>query len=295
MFPRSHTKATAVLLAATLLSVAAGAVAKEKKARHEKPQDSAAAAGGGQRIVVDGVREPSGIAVHPGLHRLFVVGDEGSVGELDETGRTVRADPVTGNLEDLAFHPPSGTLVLLVEDPPGLVVYDPAARRETRRLRLDTAGLLGRAPDARKAQGFEGLAFRPEAGRPGGGVFHLAHQRSPAMVVAVAFDPANATSVGGDAVVGRWPMEGYQRLSALYWDADRDRFLLIADGRLAVLGPDGATVARSGPLPMAQPEGVCLDESGALWIADDPSGLWRVPGGVSALASGTGRGPGGNP
>jgi len=291
-------KTTSVLLAAAAsLSIAAGAVAKDKKTKHEKKQETAASAStaGGQTIVVDGVREPSGIVLHPGLHRLFVVGDEGTVGELDENGRTIRADRVAGNLEDVAFHPPSGMLVLLVENPPGLVIYDPAAHRETRRIALDTSGLLGRAPEGRKAQGFEGLAFRAEAGRAGGGVFYLAYQRSPAMVVAAAFDPLQASTVGKDAVVGRWPMDPFRHLTAIFFDASRDRFLLIADRRLAVVGRDGKTESQSEVLPMMQPEGVCLDESGALWIADDPTGLLRVPGGVAALASGAGAGPGVKP
>jgi uncharacterized protein YjiK len=275
--------ATSVLLAlAASFTLTASVVAKDKGKKKQHP-DAAAADAAGQRIVVDGVREPSGIALHPGLHHLFVVGDEGTVGELDASGRTIRVDPVSGNLEDLAFHPPSGMLVLLVENPPSLVVYDPAAHRETRRIALDPTGLLGRAPEGRKAQGFEGLAFRAEAGRPGGGVFYLAHQRSPAMVVAAAFDPLQAATVGKDAVVDRWPMERYRHLTAISHDAARDRFLLIADGRLAVLGADGKTVAESGTLPAAQPEGVCLDEAGGLWIADDPTGLLRVPGGVAAL------------
>jgi uncharacterized protein YjiK len=286
MFPRHRSKATSVLLAvAASLSLAAGVFAKDKK--KQAPRNEA----GGQTIVVEGVREPSGIALHAGVHHLFVVGDEGTVGELDVSGRTIRADAVGGNLEDIAFHPPSGMLILLVENPPSLVVYDAAAHRETRRITLDTAGLLGRAPEGRKAQGFEGVAFRAQAGRPDGGAFYLAHQRSPAMVVAAAFDPLQAATVGKEAVVDRWAMEPYRHLTAISHDASRDRFLLIADGHVAVIGKDGKTESQSGMLPMANPEGVCLDESGALWIADDPTGLLRVPGGVAALA----RGPAGSP
>ena len=287
MIPLDRAKATCVLLVVLAsLSLAAHVHGKDKNKDKGKKKRAAGAAAieGEQRIAVAGVREPSGIAVHPKLRHLFVVGDEGTLGELDGTGRTLRVDPVAGNLEDLAFHPPSGMLVLLVENPPGLVVYDPVAHAERRRVALDVAGLLqSRAPEGGKGRGFEGLAFRPEAGRPGGGVFYLAHQRSPATVVAAAFDPLRATTVGPEAVVGRWPMDGYQHLTAISWDPSQDRFLLIADGRLAVLGADGATVSRSGPLAVAQPEGVCVDERGALWIVDDPTGLVRFDGGVAAL------------
>jgi uncharacterized protein YjiK len=295
MLARPRSKATSVLLAlAVSLVPAAGAVAKDKSEKKRHP-DAGPGAAGGRTIAVEGVREPSGIALHPGIHHLFVVGDEGTVGELDKSGRTIRVDPVAGNLEDLTFHPPSGMLVLLVENPPGLVVYDAAAHKEARRIALDTAGLLGRAPEGGKARGFEGLAFRAEAGRPGGGAFYLAHQRSPATVVAAAFDPLQAATVGKDAVVGRWPMDPFRHLTAISYDAGRDRFLLIADGRVAVIGKDGKTESQSGMLPMANPEGLCLDEAGTLWIADDPTGLLRVPEGVAGLASGAGAGPTGSP
>jgi uncharacterized protein YjiK len=293
MIPRVIPTVTcALLMAAAWASFDGAAQAKDKKKRQGGPASGSKPAQGenaqgvntqGQKIAVTGVREPSGIAFHPGLRHLFVVGDEGTVAELDENGRTLRVDPVRGNLEDLVFHPPSGLLVLLVEDPPGLVVYDPAAHEEKRRIGLDVAALLQiRAPQGGKGQGFEGLAFRPEAGRAGGGVFYLAHQRSPARVVAVAIDPAQAASVDNAAVVTRWPLDRYQRLTAISYEASLGRFLLIADRKLAIVDGEG-TVESEHALPAVQPEGVCLDGSGALWIADDPAGLLRFAGGVAAL------------
>ena len=288
MSSRYWSYAASVLLALAASSTLVASVFAKDKGKKKQHRDATAAGAGDQRIVVDGVRESSGIAAHPGLHHLFVVGDEGTVGELDAEGRTIGVDRVAGNLEDLAYHPPSGTLVLLVEDPPGLVVYDPAAHREKRRITLDVASLLqSRAPSGGKGRGFEGLAFRPEPGRAGGGVFYLAHQRSPAMVVAAAFDPMQAATVGNEAVVDRWRMDPYQHLTAISYEASSDRFLLIADRRLVVLGTDGKTRARSEALALVQPEGVCVDERGALWMVDDPAGLVRFAGGVAALTGGT--------
>ena len=68
--------------------------------------------------------------------------------------------------------------------------------------------MLGQAPGEAN-QGFEGLAFRPERGRPGGGVFYLAHQRTPAMVVGLAFDPAAAAGPLGGRT--RWCPGGRSR------------------------------------------------------------------------------------
>ena len=287
MSSRHWSNATSVLLALAASFTFAASVFSKGKGKKKRHPDATAADAGGQRVVVDGVREPSGIAVHPRLHHLFVVGDEGTVGELEADGRTIRVDRVPGNLEDLVFHPDSGMLVLLVESPPGLVVYDAASHVEKRRIALDVASLLqSRAPTGGKGRGFEGLAFRPEPGRPGGGVFYLAHQRSPAMVVAAAFDPLQAATVANESVVDRWRMDPYQHLTAISYDAPRSQFLLIADRRLVVLGTDGKTRARSEVLALVQPEGVCVDEAGALWIVDDPTGLVRFAGGVAALVGG---------
>lgn len=276
--------ASAVLALAASFALGASVVAKDKGTKKQRP-DAAASDPGGQAIVVEGVREPSGIAAHPGLHHLFVVGDEGTVGELDANGRTIRVDRVPGNLEDLAFHPGTGTFVLLSEKHAQLVVYDPIAHHERRRIALETDALLGQAPQVRKGQGFEGLTFRPDSGRPGGGVFYLAFQHSPPLVVAVAFDPDRAGTVGKDAVVSRWDLaDRYHHLTAISYEPSLDRFLLIADRRLVVLRGDGTTESESPrALPFPHPEGVCLDERGALWIADDPTGLTRFAGGAASL------------
>ena len=298
MIPDVRTTVTcALMLAMAGGSFDGAAQAKDKKKRRSAPAAGTSAAQGGmkgEKVIVQGVREPSGIAFHPGLRHLFVVGDEGTVAELDGNGRTLRVDRVPGNLEDLVLHPPSGLLVLLVEDPPALVVFDPATHAEKRRIDLDVAALLQSRAPQQKGQGFEGLAFRPEPGRPGGGVFYLAHQRSPARVVAVAFDPAEAATVDNAAVVSRWPLDRYQRLSAVSYEASLGRFLLIADRKLVVVDGEG-NVESEYALPAVQPEGVCLDGSGALWIADDPAGLLRFPAGVEALARSSGRGSGRTP
>jgi len=285
MFPLGRTTVACVVL--LVLGSATFERVAQAKGRKKRERAAEAAAGNGEskQIVVTGVREPSGIALHPRLHHLFVVGDEGTVGEIDQDGRTIRADPVSGNLEDLAFHPGTGTFVLLSEKHAQLVVYDPVAHQEKRRIALETDALLGQAPQVRKGQGFEGLAFRPQSGRPGGGVFYLAFQHSPPLVVAVAFDPERAVTVGKDAVVGRWDLaDRYHHLTAISYEPSLDRFLLIADRRLVVLRSDGTTESESPrALPLPHPEGVCLDESGAVWIVDDPSGLTRFAGGAASL------------
>ena len=128
------------------------------------------------------------MAFHPGLGHLFVVGDDGALAEIDTSGKVVRALGVEKQLEDVAYHPPSGGLLVVSESRSELILFDPAAGRELKRWKLNTPALLGRMPTEAN-QGFEGLAFRPDPSRPGGGLVYLSHQRAPSVVVAVAFDP----------------------------------------------------------------------------------------------------------
>lgn len=222
------------------------------------------------RLSTPGVREPSGVAVHPGLGHLFVVGDEGSLVEFDGSGNSLKSHSVRGNLEDVAAHDPTGWLGLLDEQRSEIVFYDPVAQRTMKRWKLDRAGIIGQQPGGSN-EGFEGLAFRPEAGRPGGGIFYLVHQRDPAMLVALTIDvTAHGGTVGADSVLARWPFAGSGDVTAVTWSPALQRVLLVADKEdaLVVLRNDGSAES-SLPLPGQQQEGVALDGAGNLWVADD--------------------------
>lgn len=233
-----------------------------------------------------GTREPSGIAYDERRGRLIVVGDEGTLAILDPRTRRLESWAVGGNLEDVAVHSPSGRLVLLGETSRVLVVYDPDGKRVTGRFDLDRDAILGDDTDADPNHGFEGLAFREEAERPGGGVFYLVHQRSPVMLVALAFDPSAAEGrLGADAVVGRWPIEELPDATAVTYVKALDRLLVLSSraDRVLVLRRDGSADGYV-PLSGAQQEGIAVDADGALWVADDRLGtVRRIEGGLDRL------------
>jgi uncharacterized protein YjiK len=242
-------------------------------------------------VAVEGLRETSGIAWHAALARFFVVGDRGTLAELDAAGRLVKSHDVKGNLEDVAVHGPTGLLVVLSEKKGELVVVDPRSGEQKAVFELDVEALLGRAPVERN-QGFEGIAFRQEAGRPGGGTFALVHQRQPARLVTVAFDPAGAPrTLGAGDVVSRHALKPWQDLTAVTWSAALGRLLVIAEksDRLLVVTPDGM-IERDVALPGLQQEGLAFDPEGRLWVADDRQGLLRIDGALQALEDG-GRAP----
>ena len=239
-----------------------------------------------KRFAQLGVAEPSGVAFHAKSGHLFVIGDDGKIAELDANGSVVRSLALAGNLEDVAVHTPTGDLVVLGELNSELILYDPVGHKERKRWRMDKAAILGSA-SADPNQGFEGLAFRPDAAQPGGGMFYLTHQRSPASVVAIAFDPASrpAGSLGGDVVKGRWEMSGYEDLTAITYVPELDRLLVLSDAQdvLIVLRTDGS-VERDVPVPGRQQEGVAVDAAGNVWIADDKDKtVLKLEGGLDIL------------
>ncbi len=235
--------------------------------------------GAATRIGQVGVKEPSGIVFHPGTGHLFLVGDEGALAELDIQGQVLRRVSIEQQIEDVTVHPPTGDLVLISEKKGELILWDAVGQSAKKRWTLQVDALLG-SPATEKNQGFEGITFRPEAGRPGGGVFYLAHQRAPAMIVGITLDPAAPSgTIGSSSVVARWTTSGYEDLTAISYVPSLDRFLVIADSRerILVLRPDGSQEKRF-PLPGEQQEGLTFDDDGGLWIADDKDkSVLRIP------------------
>jgi uncharacterized protein YjiK len=238
-------------------------------------------------IATDGLREASGIAWHDALGRLFAVGDRGTLAELEPGGRILATHRIKGNLEDVAVHGPSGRLVLLAEKKGELVVFDPAAGRETGRFPLDVGAVLGKEP-ADRNQGFEGIAFRADPDQPAGGTFFLVHQRKPARLVALSFDPLAAPrTIGASDVSARHALKPYEDLTAVSWNEALARLLVIAesDDRLLLVSPAG-TITGNWPLPGGRQEGLTIGPEGALWVADDRLGLFTIPGALAALGAG---------
>jgi uncharacterized protein YjiK len=266
------------LIALAGLGGASAATARAAAAAGDLPAATA--------VAVEGLREASGIAWNATNKRLYVVGDRGSLVELDPSGKPLHRWPVAGNLEDVAVHLPSGLLVLVDETKRELIVFDPQKGAESARVAIDAEALLG-AEEKRSNLGFEGIAFRPDRARPGGGVFYLTHQSRPARLVLVQFDPAKPPrQLGADALVAHRRLAGWDDLRGITWCEPLGSLLVIARraNRLLLVSPEGEVQADVA-LPGRQREGLALTPDGALWMADDREGLFRIDGARAALAA----------
>ncbi|MCU0242403.1 MAG: SdiA-regulated domain-containing protein [Vicinamibacteria bacterium] len=238
----------------------------------------------------DAVREPSGVAYHAARDRLYVVGDQGQIAELDRAGSVLWSLPIGGNIEDVAVHTPSGLLVLVAEKSGKMILFDPETRSVRGHVKMDRIGLLGILPGDTN-QGFEGLAYF-DSRHPDGDVFYMVHQRTPPLLIEIDFHlQAADAKLGGEAVRDRYTLARNSDLTAVTYSAALDRLLVIADAKdqLLIVRRDGS-IEIEVPLPGQKQEGLAFDRDGVLWVADDlGGGLLRFDQALSELRHALGK------
>jgi hypothetical protein len=204
--------------------------------------------------------EPSGVAWHPRLARLLVVGDEGHLASLDPDGGPPQIWEVGGDLEAVALADPSTPFVLLgVEHPDAIVEFDLERGAATGR-RWDLSDLM---QGEKKKCGLEALAVVD-------GRVYAGHQCQAAIYVLELSDDGSFVHL--DTLM---PGDGERDLAAMHWD-DRTRTLYTVydrPNRLVERGSDGRAL-REHPLPGEDQEGIatiprCSEGSATVFVAED--------------------------
>ncbi len=286
-------KLSTLLVCLALLSVPAAVIGK--KGEGEKSTNSADAVvstgrsefGTPVEVTVAGVAEPSGVTWHRALGRLLVIGDEGSLTAVTRAGKKDWTVYGLGDLEDVAVDEGSGLILLLSEQSSKILVFDPQTRKTVGTWKLDRAGLLGREPSENNS-GFEGLAVNPGPSKDGKLTLYLTHQAKPAMLVAVRVPLVRGSqTISAQHVQDSFSWKGYSDLTAVTCVPGSSQILVLSEkyDSLLLVDPAGR-LNRVFTVGGRQQEGVCFDDEGTLWIADDRAALLRYDGALRKLRPG---------
>lgn len=241
--------------------------------------------------VVIPVKEPSGVAYHPGRNTVLVVSDDGVLVELDLDLKEKHRWRVEGDLEGIAVHPRRGTVYIAVERANEVLEFDLDSGSERNRFRV----ALGSHPeylDARDANlGMEGIALVPAESDDEVTVYVVIETapprllrltnllQMPAMHTLQVNQPVG-TAVESQpmAMVDRGWDPGLRSLNDLMFDAATQTFLVTGarDKALRVLDAS-ARELRTFELPGPYPEGFCFLPNGDGLVVHDSGGGHLIP------------------
>ena len=220
--------------------------------------------------------EPSGIVYSAMRGTLFVVGDEGDICELRTNGTLVNKVHIRRvDLEGITINPATGMLYALDEHAEAILEIHPDNLEVLRHFLIEvTPAHHNPAPNNR---GFEAITFVPDPHDDLDGQFFLANQGSSAEQAAAVFNttaPLSTFSTGSPAHITPSFNPGIADLSGLHHDSVSGWLLVISDKHdtLLITTIDGAVQA-SYTLPGENQEGITLDASGHLYLAEDSGNI----------------------
>jgi uncharacterized protein YjiK len=227
------------------------------------------------------LNEPSGICYHEARGTLFVVGDEGDVAEIRKDGTPVANYKVRGDLEAITLVPETGLLYIGVEQDDVILEFDPVRGEVTRRFPINRTfqgdpNFLQRQTD-RYDNGIECMAFVPDPRHPEGGTFYVGNQWDPPMIMEVLVPLKSSPAAEADARIIRVLPFKMDDPAAMYFDPEKRLLNVVsdADNILVEITLQGELVKQYAFLADNQ-EGLCRDDEGYLYIAQDNGGIIKV-------------------
>jgi uncharacterized protein YjiK len=225
-------------------------------------------------------KEPSAVVYHPTRKSLFLVGDEGDIGEVSLEGKLLRSSHLGGDLEGITVDPGTGLLYVAREGHEIVFEVQPDDFKITRRYTIDRTFEGNPNFLARGGDGIEGIAFIPDASAKEGGRFYAVNQYDPAVLMELAIPIRTSKEKFENArILSARPLADAP-LSDLVWDDGRKAFLIVSAlwKKTYVVDLHGNNL-RGVRLPGLMPEGLALLPDGRLIIAQDTGGLllWAPP------------------
>jgi hypothetical protein len=214
------------------------------------------------------IPEPSGVAYHAGRNTLFVVGDQGDIGEVGLDGELLASRHIGGDLEGITCDPARDVLYVAREGVDVILEVRPSDLQVIHEVPIDRS--FAGDPNFLQAggDGVEGIAFVPPASGSGAGTLFVVNQFDPPVLVEL--------EMGRRAAIrNAWKLSTAP-LSDVVWDEKVGAFLVVsAIWRKAALisstGEEWGSVAVPGFLQ----EGIALLRDGSFVIAQDSGGLLR--------------------
>jgi hypothetical protein len=221
-----------------------------------------------------GLPEPSGVVYHAKRGTLFVVSDDGSIGEVTVDGKVRGTRALGGDLEGITYDPASGYLYVVREGHEIIFEVDPNGFVIRRRFTIDRsyegdADFLERGGD-----GIEGLTFLPDPGHREGGRFFAVNQFDPPALVELALPIRSSRERFEKARIVAAYRISSPPLSDVMWNPELGAFLIPSALWRSVYVVDMAGVRRASVrVPGIMQEGIALLPDGAIVIAQDTGGL----------------------
>ncbi|MFZ2054425.1 MAG: SdiA-regulated domain-containing protein [Candidatus Aminicenantales bacterium] len=227
------------------------------------------------------LNEPSGICYHEARGTLFVVGDEGDVAEIRKDGTPIANYKVKGDLEAITVVPETGLLYVAVEGDDVILEFDPVRGEVTRRFPINRTfngdpNFLQKKIDEFD-NGIESMAFVPDPKHPEGGTFYVGNQWDPSMIMEVLVPLKSSQAAEAEARIIRVLPFRMNDPAAMYYDPETKLLNVVsdADNILVEITLKGELVKQYAFLANDQ-EGLCRDNEGYLYIAQDDGGIIKV-------------------
>lgn len=222
--------------------------------------------------------EPSGVVYHPVRRTLFLVGDEGDVGEVSLDGKMLHQFHLGGDLESITVDPRNGLLYVGREGHEVVFELSPDTFRILRRFTIDRSWKGDPNFLRRGGDGIEGLTFVPDDRDPEGGHLWAVNQYDPPVLVELSIPMRSSKEKFLTARIEKAVPVDPAPLSEVSWQSASREFLVVSAlwKRIVVLDADG-NQERSVHIPGFMPEGVAVLPDGRIVIAQDSGGLlvWK--------------------